>query len=112
MATKRRLGAKWAGVSLSHGTMIAEDVIESLHPPLPDRFVKKAQTMALVRDMAARKGNQTLSATYAERLDAYLNEDIWDYLNGVAPKGYYFGAHPGDGSDYGFWKVEEEDAAD
>ena len=36
-----------------------------------------------------------------------LYEDIWDAMNEIAPDGYYFGSHPGDGADYGFWKEEE-----
>ena len=33
--------------------------------------------------------------------------DMMDALNDIAPDGYYFGAHPGDGSDFGFWECEE-----
>ena len=39
----------------------------------------------------------------------WILEDLFDTLNALAPEGYYFGAHPGDGSDFGFW--EEEDVA-
>ena len=40
--------------------------------------------------------------------DAYwLLDDLFDALNAAAPEGYYFGPHPGDGSDFGFWKVED-----
>lgn len=38
-----------------------------------------------------------------------LNETIQDTLDFYAPEGYYFGCHPGDGSDFGFWQVEEDD---
>jgi hypothetical protein len=44
---------------------------------------------------------------YSEEADDYTIE-IMDILNTCAPEGYYFGAHPGDGSDFGFWEVEDE----
>lgn len=38
-----------------------------------------------------------------------LLDALFDALNDIAPEGMYFGAHPGNGSDYGFWRIEEED---
>jgi hypothetical protein len=34
-------------------------------------------------------------------------EDLFNILDELAPKGCYFGAHVGDGSDFGFWPVEK-----
>lgn len=34
--------------------------------------------------------------------------ELFDLLEQLAPDGYYFGAHVGDGSDYGFWAIEDE----
>lgn len=38
---------------------------------------------------------------------SYLLEDLFNILEGVAPDGFYFGAHEGDGSDFGFWPLSE-----
>lgn len=40
----------------------------------------------------------------ADRVD-----DLVDRLNDVAPAGCYFGAHWGDGADFGFWPAEGEE---
>ena len=34
---------------------------------------------------------------------------LYDYLNGFAPEGWYFGSHEGDGSCFGYWQSNEDD---
>ncbi|MEO5047005.1 hypothetical protein ABH029_25870 [Bacteroides thetaiotaomicron] len=38
---------------------------------------------------------------------AGLLESLFDTLDSCSPEDYYFGAHPGNGSDYGFWKMDK-----
>ena len=37
----------------------------------------------------------------------YLLEELHDILDGAAPEGYRFGAHEGDGTDFGYWPIED-----
>lgn len=49
-----------------------------------------------------------------ENADWWQSEECWwcigeltDALDACAPEGYYFGTLDGDGSDFGFWQIEE-----
>lgn len=39
---------------------------------------------------------------------AELLQDLIGVLNDHAPAGHYFGAHPSDGSDFGYWQIDNE----
>ena len=39
-----------------------------------------------------------------DKAEELFNEDIFRYLNSIAPIGYYFGSHENDGSCFGFFK--------
>ena len=47
------------------------------------------------------------AAALADDSHTYWLELYEDALNDYAPDGYYFGGHPDDGSDFGFWQVED-----
>lgn len=38
---------------------------------------------------------------------SYDLEMLFDKMDEIAPEDHYFGANPGDGSDFGFWPVHE-----
>ena len=42
----------------------------------------------------------------------FVNEELFDRLNDIAPEGCLFGSHEGDGALFGFWTVEDDDDSD
>jgi hypothetical protein len=93
--------------SISSGTMREEDLIPCFLDTLEQLNPAKAASIrgkyASVLDML---GNE--DATEEER-EASLDllELLFDELQNVSPPYFYFGSHPGDGADYGFWLSEE-----
>ena len=49
-------------------------------------------------------GTVKITDEHGELIDWGISELI-DYLNDISPSGWYFGAHFGDGADFGFWRV-------
>lgn len=92
--------------TVSHATMRSQDLIPAF--------------LGVLREFHPGAHHAILSDIPADALEDHehewwksddcswiLNEDIWSAMEEIAPEGHYFGAHPGDGSDYGFWSCEE-----
>lgn len=97
--------------SVSSGTMRNEDLI----PDFASLLRELGCTDSRLTEIEQRiKTDDDGSYFDSEDADYDLNEFLFDALNKFAPPYFYFGAHPGDGADYGFWLCEEwqEQAAD
>lgn len=81
--------------TISHGTMRPEDLIPKFLEVLEELNPKVSESAKRWNELAIQ-----------EAQSQFLSE-LFDLLDQEAPKGFYFGSHPGDGSDYGFWQMEE-----
>lgn len=86
--------------TVSHGTMLKEDLI----PAFIDVLRHHHPEHALIAEYDALPDCEwnELTEEQEEQTDCMLDE-LFDALSEFAPPFCYFGVHPGDGSDYGFW---------
>ena len=88
------------------GTMRAEDLIPAFCSELSIRNAAfGAGDSEFIRAIEARA---EVEGYYESDATGWDLEELFDLLNECAPDGHYFGAHPGDGADYGYWAVEED----
>lgn len=87
--------------TVSHGTMRNEDLIPDFIWELKN-LSKKHKTF--IKEVQERI--DTMDDYYSSEESDYDLESLSDKLNECAGPYFYFGAHPGDGSDYGFWLNE------
>lgn len=107
---KTQLPANYKNVSISHATLNPEHLI-----PLFCEFILEHRELLTTTD---RRFVSAIACDVATDLykfeDANANDDLqamFDIMDGMAPNGCYFGSHPGDGSDFGFWEYEDNDNA-
>lgn len=95
--SRRNYQDPWEGGTVSHGTMREEDLI----PAFTD-------VLGVLDPLAAAYVHRICEPEEGSNDPEFVLEELFDQLDEWAPEGYYFGAHPGDGSDFGFWQNEEE----
>lgn len=99
-----------SGYSVSHATLHPQHIANALCSFLKERFPKAYDEFAKTHsEMISAFENENDKYWKSEDSSYDLNDDLFNTMNGVAPEGHYFGSHPGDGSDFGFWKDEDED---
>lgn len=105
---------EWRNVSISSGTMRPEDTVPAMVAALRELGFSSGHWRA------AHAEFRTWEDTETRLVSAVLNGDntgdpddtggsvqwLADQLDAVAPDGCYFGAHPDDGADLGFWEVD------
>lgn len=88
--------------TIIRGTLRPQDLIPAFADVL--RVLSPERLKDVVTLLPERDDNPWWDS---EECTEVLN-DLFDLLNEYAPEGYVFGAHPGDGSDFGFWPDDEE----
>lgn len=109
-STPTRLSDTWKGATISDGTLRPQDLIP-IFLSVADEIAKDRVTVLLDSYGYTRETDweaETETEEKAEMLSEFLNYDLWEILNDIAPTGTGFGAHPGDGACYGFWIVDDD----
>jgi hypothetical protein len=95
--------------TVSNATMRNQDLIPSFCAEL--RYLgHRSKVLTGIE----KRVNRALNGQYGER-DTYFADEVasfdleslFNMLEEHAPSYFYFGSHPGDGSDYGFWLSED-----
>lgn len=92
MSNKAEIG------TISHGTMREADLI----PAFASELERLAGRTALVVEAESLDDFESETASW-------ILDELFDALHDEAPAGCYFGSHPGDGSDFGFWPIDDDD---
>lgn len=86
--------------TIIRGTLRTDDLLDAFIGMLP------ADQQTAIRGELEQVGDDE------QARDMILHETVWPAMEAIAPAGTSFGHIEGDGSDFGFWTVEDEDADD
>jgi hypothetical protein len=99
-------------ISVIHGTLRNQDLIPAFLEAVlqldPDTPMALINTMMPEELREVPQDNDDHEWWYTETA-YWVLEHLDNKLNDYAPDGYYFGAHEGDGSDFGFWRIIDEE---
>lgn len=96
--------------TLIHGTLRNEDLIpafiEKLKELSEEQYDEFISSNPSVKDACSKLKEEGSDHWFSTEEATELCNDLIDILNTYSPDNHYFGTHPGDGSDFGWWKNE------
>ena len=98
--------------TVSHGTLRTQDLIETFKDCLDRLGNSYASEWNAICDLMNQTGytdeaGEINENWYDTEAASECLEMLFDALDSASPNGHYFGAHPGDGSDFGWWPIED-----
>ncbi|SRR6266478_8412748 len=92
--------------TISHATMRAEDLIPRFISELQYQRPLHRAHRKLIREIEGNMRRMKSPKYFENEQVQWDLEALFDALNEYCAPYFYFGAHPGDGSDYGYWLTE------
>jgi hypothetical protein len=89
---------------VSHGTTDPKELVVRFMEVLDDQKKRSAQHVKLTRDIIRRWGTKEYFESEVMKRDVEL---LVEALNDYAPDYFFFGSHPNNQSDYGYWLCED-----
>lgn len=89
--------------TVSHGTMRPEDLIPAFLAELESQKPLQRKHRSLVADITKRLAEPDYYSDGPDDSVQYDMDALFDALDCYCAPYFYFGTHPGDGSDYGYW---------
>lgn len=89
-----------------HGTHRNQDLIPAFLDALREIAPTHYAQFVVDNPIPAYAMEDDSAEFWTDDVTFWITDELVDLLNEHAPEGYYFGTHPGDGSDFGFWEVE------
>jgi hypothetical protein len=94
--------------SISSGTMRTEDLLEAFADELEYQRKRNKASLTVQQLHDLHKLIEEARATDPDSEDAgEIVNELTDELQAFAPPYAYFGSHPGDGADYGYWLSDD-----
>lgn len=93
---------------MSTGTLNPRDLIDVFEGFLEAEEIPVPRMPAGLRGFLDGNLNARTELTEEQADDAMSEhlDALFERMGAAAPDGFYFGAHPGDGADFGFWREE------
>ena len=97
---------------VSEGTTLTVHIIAQTLPFLNDDLYWEINDLLKEWEDAREEENEARECEIEEELSFILYEDVYDYLNSIAPPDHWFGGNEGDPACIGWWSNDPEEEED